>query len=327
MKTVHIAVPLGGLLVLLSSEPKVIGADAPAALTNSISTRKGVPTGATQSHVLTVSSSPPGRMVAGERSDKGRLLAVKKENEESKSSEATTFAVRTTTYARDIMPILMGKCIRCHNDQTRFLDNWLDYKAAFGERREIKRRVWNSWKGEYFKQPMPTVNSPESEVMTEEERQMIRDWVDQGAVYGVPPIESNPRTKTERIELGKRLFNTICAACHQPSGQGIPNRFPPLAGSDFLNSDKKRAIEVLLNGLQGEVVVNGQKFNNSMPLFPFSDGDIAAALTYVYSSFGNSAQDVTPEEVKALRGHTEGINPVGKQGNEASAPGEKSPWE
>jgi nitrite reductase (NO-forming) len=51
------------------------------------------------------------------------------------------------------------------------------------------------------------------------------------------------------------------------------------------------------------VVVNGQKFNNSMPSFPLTDDDVANVLTFVYNSFGNSGFEVTPEEVKAQRAH------------------------
>ncbi|HLH56499.1 MAG TPA: c-type cytochrome [Verrucomicrobiae bacterium] len=223
------------------------------------------------------------------------------------------------------MPIFMGKCYRCHNQQTAFLNNWLDYQKAFADKRELRRRIWDSWKGIYFKQPMPMANSPESEAITDEERALIKDWIDAGAPYGVPPKESNPHSKGERMQVGARLFTTICAACHQPDARGIPNRFPPLAGSDFLNSNKRRAIQILLNGFQGEVVVNGMKFNNSMPMLPLSDSDIASALTYVLNSFGNSGQDVTPEEVKALRGQP--FNGSGNNGQPLAGPLEPSPWE
>ncbi len=229
------------------------------------------------------------------------------------------------TYLRDVLPILMGKCARCHSDQNGMLPNWLDYKAAFGDRWEIKRRIWNSWDGSYFKQPMPTGNSPEAQVITEEERAIMRDWVESGAPRGVAPTYSGTQSKAERIDHGRRLFTTICAACHQPSGQGIPSRFPPLAGSDFLNGDKHRAIKVVVNGLQGEVVVNGQKFNNSMPKFPLTDQDIASVLTYVYGSFGNSGKDVIPQEVSAVR-LEKGAAPMGEL-NASAAPQEKSPWE
>ncbi|HWX20706.1 MAG TPA: c-type cytochrome [Candidatus Binatia bacterium] len=229
------------------------------------------------------------------------------------------------TYLRDVLPILMGKCARCHSDQTSVLHNWLDYQTAFGDRWEIQRRVWHSWKGSYFKQPMPTGNSPESQAMTDEERALIRDWVAKGAPRGVAPAYNAVQSKAERIEIGRRLFSTICAACHQPTGRGIPSRFPPLAGSDFLNADKHRAIKIVVNGLQGEVLVNGQRFNNSMPKFPLGDQDIANVLTYVYSSFGNSGKEVTPPEVSAVR--VEKVETVPNQQYRTAASQETSPFE
>ena len=96
-------------------------------------------------------------------------------------------------------------------------------------------------------------------------------------------------------------FIDSCSACHQPTGRGLPNVFPPLAGSDFLNADKGRAVKLVIHGRQGEVVVNGVKFNNNMPAFPLSDQDVANVLTYVYNSFGNAGLEVTPDEVKDLR--------------------------
>jgi mono/diheme cytochrome c family protein len=232
----------------------------------------------------------------------------------------------SATYARDVLPILMGKCARCHSGQNGILQNWLDYKTAAGDRWEIKRRVWDSWEGRYFKQPMPTANSPEAQAMTEEERRSIRDWVEEGATQGALSAHNAPQSKAERLELGRRLFTTICAACHQPTGQGIPLRFPPLAGSDFLNSDKHRAIKVVVNGLQGELVVNGQKFNNAMPKLPLSDQDIASVLTFVYGSFGNSGKEVAPEEVNAAR--SEKPDPGATVLNQrAPLPEEKSPFE
>jgi len=206
------------------------------------------------------------------------------------------------TYLRDVLPVLMGKCSRCHNSQAKFVYNWLDYPTAFKDRWEIKRRLWDSWKGSYYKESMPIQNSPESQTITEQDRLLIKNWVASGAVRGVPPVEGGPKSKAERIELGKRLFASICAACHQPTGLGVAGTFPPLAGSDFLNADKNRAIKTVINGRQGEVVVNGRTFNNSMPSFPLSDDDIANALTFVYNSFENSGLEVQPAEVKALRG-------------------------
>lgn len=230
------------------------------------------------------------------------------------------------TYLRDVQPIFMGKCVRCHNAESRMLPNWLDYKTAFRDRVEIKRRVWDSWKGEYYKQPMPAGDGPECQAMTPADRERIKDWVETGAVLGTPPDQSPLHSRAELMAQGRHLFTTVCALCHQPDAQGIPNKFPPLAGSDFLNADKDRAIGILLHGRQGEIVVNGKTFNNSMPMFPLSDQDIAAALTYIYSSFGNSGKTVSPAEVKALR--AEKYEPTPVHGTEvAHAPAQKSEFE
>jgi mono/diheme cytochrome c family protein len=208
------------------------------------------------------------------------------------------------TYLGDIQPLFMASCTRCHNQQSRFIYNWLDYKTAHADRWEIKRRIWDSWKGSYYKEAMPVANSPESLALTDEQRLMIKNWVENGGLEGVAPAQAQAQVgaqpQDDRIAIGKRLF-TACAACHQPSGQGVPNVFPPLAGSDFLNANKSRAINIIIHGKQGEVVVNGVKYTNSMPPFPLSDQDIANVLTYVYNSFGNSGLEVTADEVKAQR--------------------------
>ena len=224
------------------------------------------------------------------------------QNARADSATGTTNEASGITYLRDIQPIFMGKCSRCHNSQARFVYNWLDYKTAYRDRWEIRRRIWDSWKGHYYKESMPIQNSPESLTITEAEREKIRDWVISGAARGVAPVFAGKRPKDEKVQLGGRLFMSICAACHQTTGLGIPNTFPPLASSDYLNADKNRAIKTVINGRQGEVVVNSRKFNNSMPSFPLSDDDIANVLTFVYNSFGNAGLEVSAEEVAAQRG-------------------------
>ena len=213
----------------------------------------------------------------------------------------TSNAVTNPTYLHDILPLLLGKCSRCHNDQSTFLPNWLDYKTAYAHRAEIERRVWESWKNNYYKESMPVANCPECRTITEDDRALIRDWVNTGATYGVPPPASIAHNKDERIEIGKRLYTITCVPCHQANAQGIPYRYPPLAESDYLNADKDRAIKVLINGRQGPIMVNGLGFTNSMPRFPLTDEQIANVLTYVYNSYGNSGKEVTPAEVKTAR--------------------------
>jgi nitrite reductase (NO-forming) len=121
------------------------------------------------------------------------------------------------------------------------------------------------------------------------------------SVDGEAPHAEAAANKEERMEHGKRVFNNVCAACHQQSGLGIPGAFPPLAGSDFLNANKTRAIGIVAGGLAGSIQVNGQTFNSQMPSLELSDEDVANALTYVYSMWGNAGHEVTPAEVAAVR--------------------------
>ena len=112
---------------------------------------------------------------------------------------------------------------------------------------------------------------------------------------------STPMSMPELMAEGGRVYSGICSNCHQLDGKGLPGVFPPLAHSDFLMADKQRALGVLMHGLKGKVVVNGQTFDSEMPQFPLTDAEIAGALTYVRNSWGNKGESVSVAEVSALR--------------------------
>jgi len=115
-------------------------------------------------------------------------------------------------------------------------------------------------------------------------------------------IKQTPaRNKEERISRGEKIYHKICIACHQANGQGVPAVSPPLAKSDFLNSDKQRAISIVANGLNEEIQVNGKKFHNLMPKPGLNDEEIANVLTFVFSQWDNNGSEVTPEEVQDIR--------------------------
>ncbi|MGY5849206.1 copper-containing nitrite reductase [Salegentibacter sp. F14] len=105
----------------------------------------------------------------------------------------------------------------------------------------------------------------------------------------------------EKMELGKNVYGRTCVACHQASGQGIPSVFPPLAESDYLNEDVKRAIDIVLHGKSGEITVNGETYNSVMTAQNISDQEAANVLTYIYNNWGNNGTEVTEEMVKAQR--------------------------
>ena len=86
----------------------------------------------------------------------------------------------------------------------------------------------------------------------------------------------------------------VCQTCHQADGNGVPNAFPPLAGSEIATGPSEVPIAIVLHGLQGPLTVHGTTYNGQMAAWgQFSDDDIAATLTYVRSSWGNAAPAVT----------------------------------
>jgi len=115
-----------------------------------------------------------------------------------------------------------------------------------------------------------------------------------------PEVKLN-KTLAEKMESGKQIYMKTCFACHQADGQGIPNAFPPLAKSDFLNADLKRAIGIVLNGKTGEITVNGKNYNSIMTRQTLTDDEIADVLTYVYNSWGNNKTNVTPAMVSEVK--------------------------
>jgi mono/diheme cytochrome c family protein len=102
------------------------------------------------------------------------------------------------------------------------------------------------------------------------------------------------------MEAGKGVYEGICLACHLNEGQGIAGVFPPLAKSDYLMADLDRSIKIMINGQQGELTVNGKKYNGVMPAPGLDDKDIADVLNYIRNSWGNKG-DKTVTEVQVAK--------------------------
>jgi mono/diheme cytochrome c family protein len=101
---------------------------------------------------------------------------------------------------------------------------------------------------------------------------------------------------------GSVLYNTYCAACHQRDGKGDNNRFPPLYGSEWVAGDEERLIDLVLNGLEGEIEVNGKTYSGLMPPNRhLDDHAIASILTYIRKGFGNESSPVSTLKVGEIR--------------------------
>ena len=109
-------------------------------------------------------------------------------------------------------------------------------------------------------------------------------------------------TKEDQIAAGKQLFAGTCSVCHQANGEGLPNVFPPLAKSDLLAADPKRAMTIVTHGLTGKVTVNGHEYDSVMPpMSQLTDDEVSNILTYVLNSWGNPGGQFSKDEVAKAR--------------------------
>lgn len=100
---------------------------------------------------------------------------------------------------------------------------------------------------------------------------------------------------------GAKIYNTKCFVCHQATGEGIANAFPPLKGSDYLFADKKRAVAQVLNGSNEPMVVNGATYAMPMPFQVDTHQDAVDVINYVLNEWGNKGGTITLDEVKDIK--------------------------
>ncbi len=122
------------------------------------------------------------------------------------------------------------------------------------------------------------------------------------------PAEAAEVAADAANQKGAAVYARICASCHQANGQGIAGVYPPLAGSELVQGDPSIPIAIVLHGFQGRIERGGKVYNGVMAGWGsvLTDEDIAAVLTYVRSSWGNSAAEITPEQVREVRQRTQG---------------------
>ena len=109
-----------------------------------------------------------------------------------------------------------------------------------------------------------------------------------------------PRARESQDELGRHVFESGCANCHEYNGNGRQTDYASLAGSRSVNDpDGVNATQIMLNGAKYRF----KDQNVYMPPFgaAYSDAELAAVANYVIGHFGGKTGRVTPEDVAKRR--------------------------
>ena len=108
------------------------------------------------------------------------------------------------------------------------------------------------------------------------------------------------------FDRGAKVYRNQCAQCHQADGNGVLGVYPPLVASNWVTGHPQVVSRILINGLNGPIIVKGSNYNGNMPAFgssglDLSDKDIAGVITYIRQEWGNSASDVTAATIAEYR--------------------------
>lgn len=152
------------------------------------------------------------------------------------------------------------------------------------------------------------------------------DWMDRALLAGlertIPQKDENQTgngnpasrndTDSRELSLGRQQYLTVCSGCHGTDGEGIRRFAPPLVNSEWVSGDEKRLILLALHGMQGPVSVNGIVYDvpEILPVMPsfavMDNGDLAAILSYIRTSWGNGASAISSSTVIKIRYRTQG---------------------
>ena len=109
--------------------------------------------------------------------------------------------------------------------------------------------------------------------------------------------------KEESIERGKLLYQDLCSRCHMPDGKGVEGIYPPLAKSDYLfNKLRESILAIKQGGIEGEIIVNGIKYNTQMEDLGLYEDEVADVVNFILNSWGNKYDKILTEEyIKNLK--------------------------
>lgn len=163
-----------------------------------------------------------------------------------------------------------------------------------------------SWAGarllEVITRVAESPNRPALEALANSAAPGVRDRIKE-ALAKAPSEAPQEEKLPDHLVKGREAYMKACIECHQAKGEGVPDTFPPLDGSEWVSGNPRTLLRVMLGGVAGPIQVKGVSYNSVMPGHShMDDEEIAAIASYIRYAFGGKKEKPFPaEEVKALR--------------------------
>lgn len=220
----------------------------------------------------------------------------------------------------------LGHCTACHTDRNALgatrgdielggglipMQNW--YAPSLASSREAGVGDWQIDEVVALLQtgvsPRASVMGPMAEVVFQSIQHLSPTDLRAMAVFlqSLPQV-SLPAPAREAAEAGvmaqgRQLYADHCAECHGDQGEGVPQRYPALAGNRAVTlvSPNNLVKAILHGGFAPSTAGNPRPFG--MPPFKQSlrEPEIAAVATFVRQSWGHTAAPVSALDVHRAR--------------------------
>ncbi|MFP6765260.1 MAG: PVC-type heme-binding CxxCH protein, partial [Planctomycetaceae bacterium] len=124
-----------------------------------------------------------------------------------------------------------------------------------------------------------------------------------------PPRRLSPDDQ-QVYALGAEVYqrHSHCSTCHLSHGKGNGFVYPSLVRSPWVNGSEDRLVKMALHGMWGKITVHGKTYDPARGVPPMTafrsllkDDELAAVLTFVRNTWGNSASPITPATVRRIR--------------------------
>lgn len=160
--------------------------------------------------------------------------------------------------------------------------------------------------------PRGSTTGPMADVVRDSTRHLTRE--DQVAMAtflkALPPAPAQARPASDARSLegtlaeGRRVYEAHCVDCHGKNGEGVAGAYPPLSRNRAVTMDPPANLVhiVALGGFPPATEGNPRPYGIPPFATTLTDGEIAAVLTMIRNSWGNSAAPVTTVEVRRYRG-------------------------
>ena len=154
--------------------------------------------------------------------------------------------------------------------------------------------------------PMAEVVANSTSHMPKPDLRAIATYLKERGSAGTPapaPAPAPVAASDPRMQAGAAIYGDTCAACHNQAGTGVAQLFPALAGSAVVQQDDPATLaRIVVTGTRA-VATDAAPTAPAMPSLGWrlSDTQVAAVLTYIRNSWGNTAPAVAASDVRVIR--------------------------